>query len=200
MKKLTDFIKDLIFTKFFSLLLSIIAFSTSLIILSKESESFIGLKIGDITLPLFGSFFGVILSLLITLTFIKFKPQLRVFVSYSIDDAYFVNKLVADLNKRRLIVVRATDILFIGDNIINKIEESINEVDSVIIIFSENSINSNFIPKEIEYANKQGKKIFPVVLDDTKIPINLSSIKYADFTNDYRQEFEYLVKSLHQNI
>jgi len=73
----------------------------------------------------------------------------------------------------------------IGDSLIRKIREGIDGVDFIVAIISKNSINSEWVTKELDIAMNQeiknkNVKVLPVLLDDSTLPGFLEGKLYAD--------------------
>jgi len=95
------------------------------------------------------------------------------FISYSSknEDNHFANELHAKLQARRVRCWFAPEDLKIGDRFQERIEESIRLYDKLLVVLSENSVNSPWVEREVQAAfekeNRQGMTVlFPVRLDD----------------------------------
>jgi hypothetical protein len=94
------------------------------------------------------------------------------FISYSTKDQDFADRLHADLQNKGVRCWFASEDLKIGDHFRNKIDESIRLHDKLLIVLSENSIQSPWVASEVESAfereHKQKDKpvLFPIRLDD----------------------------------
>lgn len=93
------------------------------------------------------------------------------FISYSSRDEEFARRLHADLQAAGVRVWFAPEDLKIGDKIRDRIDESIRIHDKLLLILSENSIDSQWVEKEVETAfEKERRKpgdtvLFPIRLD-----------------------------------
>ena len=72
-----------------------------------------------------------------------------VFISYSHSDAEIVNKLAAHLVKLNANVWIDTWELNIGDSILNKVQEAIQESSALLVILSKESVASEWCKKEL---------------------------------------------------
>lgn len=79
-----------------------------------------------------------------------------------------------------------------GDSLIEKIGEGIESSDKLIVFLTENSVDANWVKKEVatglvlELAEEKGlgsKFVIPALLKPCKIPIMLRDKIYANFTN-----------------
>ncbi len=128
-----------------------------------------------------------------------------VFLSHSSKDKDFVRK-VAD----RLVGAGATvwideAELDIGDSLIEKIGEGIRDCDFVVAVISRNSVQSNWVQKELSLAMTReihGRRIrvLPIVIDDCKsdMPFFLTDKLYADFTqmDSFESQFDRLLRAI----
>jgi hypothetical protein len=94
------------------------------------------------------------------------------FISYSSKDKDFADRLYADLQNKGVRCWFAPEHMKIGDKIRPRIDESIRLYDKLLIILSEQSVNSDWVEKEVETAMEKERKekrivLFPIRLDDT---------------------------------
>lgn len=112
-----------------------------------------------------------------------------IFLSHSSLDKPFVRKLAADLRSKGFFVWLDEAEIKLGDSLIKKISEGIEQVEYVGVVISKNSIDSEWFNREVEIALNQeisGKKvkILPLLLEKVNMPPFLSGKLYADFTCD----------------
>ena len=93
------------------------------------------------------------------------------FISHSTQDKDFAERIYADLQSKGVRCWFAPEDLKIGDKFRTCIDEAIRIYDKLMIVLSENSINSEWVEKEVETAfekERQQKRtmLFPVRLDD----------------------------------
>jgi hypothetical protein len=111
--------------------------------------------------------------------FIQYIPSLvnqpiqfySCFISYSSKDQDFADRLYADLQNKGVRCWFASEDMKIGDKIRDRIDHSIKIHDKLLLILSENSINSEWVEDEVESAYEQEQKrnttvLFPIRLDD----------------------------------
>lgn len=113
-----------------------------------------------------------------------------VFVSYSHSDSDFVNRFIEDLNYASIPATYDRWLLSVGDSIIEKISNAVVGASIVIPVLSKNSVESNWVKKELSLAmtgevSAHEVKVLPAKIDDCKLPPSLSDKLYADFTLDY---------------
>jgi hypothetical protein len=141
---------------------------------------------------------GMTLAMLAKYTFQKRKGIL--YISHSLKDTDFAHKLARDLNKYGFKTIIAEDEVLIGDGIQDKINMYISLADFFVVLISKNFNGGEWFEKELSSAKNKNKKIFPVKIDETEIPEELSSIKYADLKDKYNLQLKLLVKSLEKNL
>lgn len=94
------------------------------------------------------------------------------FISYSSKDDEFARRLHAELQDRGIRCWFAPEDMKIGEKIADAIESAIGRRDKLLLILSENSIASAWVPEEVRTAlaeeERHGRPVlFPVRLDDT---------------------------------
>jgi len=93
------------------------------------------------------------------------------FISYSSEDREFAERLYADLQQKHVRCWFAPEDMKIGDRIRPKIDEAIRVHDKLLLVLTENSMESAWVEKEVETAfekeRRQGRTVlFPIRLDD----------------------------------
>jgi tetratricopeptide (TPR) repeat protein len=114
----------------------------------------------------------------------------KVFISYSSHDRSFAEKLAKDLSGMGVGVWFDQWEMGVGDSLIEKISEGIENNDFLAIILSPFSIESSWVNKELRTAlcrEIEQKSVFvlPILYQDCKIPMFLKEKIYADFRVDY---------------
>lgn len=129
-----------------------------------------------------------------------------IFLSHNSKDKPFVRKLANDLRRRGFYVWVDEAEIKVGDSLIEKIREGIDKVEYVGVVLSNNSINSEWVKKEIDIAMNQeidGKrvKVLPIMLEKVDPPSFLKGKLYADFTTEeaYRHGLDSIVERLSEN-
>ena len=127
----------------------------------------------------------------------------KVFISYSHKDRHFVLSLAQDLKFLGADLWIDFTHIKIGDSLIERIREGIDEVEYVGAVISKNSVASNWVQYELDVAMNQeisGKKlkVLPILLDDVDLPGFLLGKYFADFRkNDlYYVSLEKMVERL----
>jgi hypothetical protein len=126
-----------------------------------------------------------------------------VFLSHSHSDKSFARRLAADLRNAGHSVWIDEAEINIGDSLITKIRDGLDQVDFVCAIISKTSIESAWVEKELEIASnreidERRVVVFPLLVDDVPLPGFLRGKFYGDFRNaeQYGEKFELLLRSL----
>ena len=119
-----------------------------------------------------------------------------VFLCHNSKDKPFVRELAGQLTSDNVQVWLDEAELNIGDSLIEKISGGINDMDYVAVIISRNSVESNWVQKEISLAMSKeiaGRRVtvLPILIDKCNIPAALTDKLYADFTSQKNYDDEY---------
>jgi hypothetical protein len=114
-----------------------------------------------------------------------------IFLSHSTSDKSFVRNLAEQLSLAGVRVWLDEAEIKIGESLTEKIGQAIWEADFVGAVLSANSIQSNWVQKELQLALQkgiQGRKIvvLPILLELVEIPPFLRDKAYANFTSPDR--------------
>jgi hypothetical protein len=107
-----------------------------------------------------------------------------VFVSYAHTQRIFVDRIVADLRRRR-VKVWVDERLQSGDLWREELARVIARSDALVFVVSRDSIASEWTRWEMEQALANNKPVLPVLFESCDLPDWLSSIQYADAVKDY---------------
>ncbi len=134
------------------------------------------------------------------------------FISYSSRDPDFTQLIHQDLLAKGVPCWLASENMKIGDKILDRLVQSIRLHDKLLLVLSENSIDSEWVEDEVTTAFEEERKrgrtvLFPVRLDDgiftTHEPwaAKVRQRHIGDFTNwkdhdAYRKAFERLLRDL----
>lgn len=124
----------------------------------------------------------------------------KVFISYSRKDYKEICGVCDLLNQMNLSYWIDVDGTYSGENFKSVIVDAIEKCDLVLFISSANSNISNNVAKEISIADKLGKTILPIRIDDTPyakaIEYDLIGIDYIDYGERSFASLEKLRKSI----
>jgi len=129
------------------------------------------------------------------------KDELVVFLSHSSKDKPFIRQLAADLTERGVLVWLDEQQIKVGDSINKAINQGLIESDYFVIALSENSVNSEWVERELNSAlideiEEKKVKVLPIKLTNCKFPPLIRDKKFADFTGSYKSGFEELIKAI----
>ena len=132
----------------------------------------------------------------------KFEMK-SLFISHTHSDKSFVRKLADDLIDFNIDVWIDEAEIKIGDSLIDKIREGIDKVDFLAVILSPESVESEWVKREVDIAMNQeirGKKIkvLPLMYKKCDLPWFLEGKYFGDFTNPeyYNSAFNALLTKL----
>lgn len=111
-----------------------------------------------------------------------------VFLSHSSKDKFFARKLAETLEQNGVEVWIDEAELRVGDSLIGRIAEAIGHSEFVAAILSHNSVRSNWVMKELQWAMNEeiaGRrvKVLPILIERCDVPEFLRDKIYADFTD-----------------
>lgn len=190
--------KRLLKSETLTAIISIVAATASILAIGSEF-----IKISPDVISLLVGILGILVGVITSYSFFLIsskKETAKIYISYSLKDNDFVLKLSNDLSRDGFQVLRLDNVVMVGDNIQDKILESIEKADFFITVISNNSLESEWVTRELKIAEGSKKKVFPVLKDDVPLPSQMQSIQYADFTKEYNTAISALVKSLQASI
>ncbi len=131
----------------------------------------------------------------------------QVFISYSERDRETMEKIRNSLRRESLTVWTNTTDIQTGEDFQSAIDRGIEQTDNLVYLLSPDSVESEFVRKEIDYALSLHKRIIPVLVRETppeSIPNALQGVQYIDLTDnikegDYVLDESKLLKILHQD-
>jgi len=129
----------------------------------------------------------------------------RLFISHASEDHAFVERLARGLMARGYFVWYDEWQLRVGDSIIRKIEEGLDESAGLIVVLSPASVRSKWVREELNAILQQQIDvsqvlILPVLYRHCELPPFLRDKLYADFTGEFDRAIETLVKRLPNNM
>jgi hypothetical protein len=135
------------------------------------------------------------------------------FISHSTKDKEIAERIWGDLQKSNVRAYYAPDDLKIGDRFQERIEESIRLHDKLLLVLSENSVNSAWVEREVQAAREREDRtgrlvLFPIRVDNAVMEAtkawaaDLRRVRHiGDFTtwkrdDSYRRAFKQLLRDL----
>ena len=124
-----------------------------------------------------------------------------VFISYSHADKEVAETLALHLVQAKQNVWIDTWELNAGDSLIAKIEGAIGGADAILVLLSENSVNSEWCRKElraglIRELEEKAVLVIPIVVGECEIPLFLREKLYIDFRTNKDEALGLLIRSL----
>jgi TolB protein len=126
------------------------------------------------------------------------------FISYSRADQVQQKKIAAELRARNVNVWVDVEHLVPGTPAWEReLERSIRGSAGVIVLLSPDSNNSQWVRREISFAEENDKRIFPVHIEgdeNDSIPLRLSSHQRVDLRRNYDQGLDQLANALRDHL
>jgi uncharacterized membrane protein len=133
--------------------------------------------------------------------------QATVFISHNSKDKPFVRKLAKALEVRNIKCWVDEAEIRLGESLVQKISEAINKIDLVIAVISNNSVFSNWVRQELDWAMTKEIKgsrivVIPIIIQKCDVPFFLANKLYADFTDETKFTYTLgkLVESIHYHL
>jgi hypothetical protein len=126
-------------------------------------------------------------------------------LSHNHKDKAFVRKLAERLDSHGIRTWVDEAEIRVGDSLITKIESAIKDFTYLGVILSPNSVKSQWVRKEVNIALTQEivgtqVKVLPLLIESCEIPGFLSDKLYADFTKDFEDGFDTLLRRLNDDL
>lgn len=118
------------------------------------------------------------------------------FISYARADGDFVLRLAEELRAKGANLWLDTLDIRAGAPWEDSIEQALKECESVLLVLSPISVQSENVKDEVSYALGKKKKIIPLLHQACDIPLRLNRLHYVDFTGTYEKGFRSLLKEL----
>ena len=96
-----------------------------------------------------------------------------IFISYSSKDYDKASELRATLEENGMECWMAPESIPAGSNYTNEIPNAIKKCTTFIILLSDSSQSSVWVPKELDLAIGENKSIVPIKIDDSEIPYSI---------------------------
>jgi hypothetical protein len=131
----------------------------------------------------------------------KHEHERIAFISHSTTDKPFVRRLAADLVAHDVKVWLDEQQMMVGDSIPEKIAQGLAESDFFLLVVSQNSVDSQWVKKELNSAlvheiERRKVTVLPIRIDDAKVPDSIIDKIYADFRGSYEDGFQKLLNSI----
>jgi hypothetical protein len=120
-------------------------------------------------------------------------PASYFFMSYSREDIVLQKRVLTELRQRGVNVWVDVENLIPGSPAWEReIERSIRGAAGVIVLLSPNANNSEWVRREISFAEQNQKRIFPVLIhgdEDDSIPLRLSHHQRVDLRRNFEKDW-----------
>ena len=129
--------------------------------------------------------------------------QVPIFISYSHADEAFAHELATHLVKHNAHVWIDSWELNVGDSLIQRIQQAIQESSALLIVLSKASVESEWCKKELNAGlmrelDEKRVLVLPVLLDNCDIPMFLREKMYADFRTSFDTGLRALIPAVAQ--
>jgi TolB protein len=126
------------------------------------------------------------------------------FMSYSRENATLQRRIIAELRGRGIHVWVDVENLIPGSPAWEReIERSIRAAAGVIVLLSPDSSNSEWVRREISFAEQNDKRIFPVLVEgdeDDSVPLRLSNHQRVDLRRTFEGGLDELANALRDHL
>jgi hypothetical protein len=123
--------------------------------------------------------------------------QLSIFISYSRTDSAFVDRLEADLRARDFQTWVDRRRLEGGQDWADSIQRALERCEVMLVILSPDSIASEWVKKELSFAQTAGKRIIPVHFRAvSQVPLRLEGLQWVEFSGEYQAGLDALLFAL----
>jgi uncharacterized membrane protein len=127
------------------------------------------------------------------------------FLSHSSHDKSFIRQLASDLTQNGIKVWLDEQRIKVGESIPEKISQGLAESDHFLIAVSKNSVDSDWVKKELNSAlvnevQRRAVHILPLKLDGAQMPAAIHDKKYADFSSSYKAGLNELLVALREDV
>ena len=129
------------------------------------------------------------------------RKRRRLFISHCSADHDFVERLARSLLARGFFVWFDEWVLKVGDSIIQRIQDAIDESSHLIVVLSPGSVDSKWVREELnsmlkEQVDCSETRVLPILYRQCKLPSFLRDKLYADFTGDFENAFAALMRKM----
>ena len=126
----------------------------------------------------------------------------KLFLSYATADREFALRLAGHLKLLGHLVWLDQWEISVGDSILGRIEEGIDQADCLVVVLSRHTQVSLWVEREVHVKSYEEMVlrrtlVFPVVIEDCAIPPFLRPKRAADFRSGYETGFAQLAVALH---
>ncbi len=126
---------------------------------------------------------------------------MAIFISYSHTDKDFVDELAAHLVSKKAHVWLDRWELCVGDSLVDRIQEAMDDAHAIIVVLSSASVQSEWCRRELSSGilrelESREVLVLPVLKEKCDIPLFLRGKVYADFRHTFEQGFKDVLEAL----
>jgi hypothetical protein len=107
----------------------------------------------------------------------------NVFLSYASADKAIVERVAQKLRSSGIDLPVLSDEFRPGDDLAEALRKALQNSDAVVVVLSDASVNSAFVMAELGAAMALNKRIIPIQLGATPLPISLPSVSKLQILN-----------------
>ena len=120
----------------------------------------------------------------------------RTFISYAREDSEFTFRLAKDLREAGARLWLDQMDIQPGEHWDRSVENALGNCRSLLVVLSPTAVGSTNVMDEISFALETNKQVIPVLLRSCEIPFRLRRVQYIDFTAEYQDGVDLLLRSL----
>jgi hypothetical protein len=126
---------------------------------------------------------------------------MAVFISYSHQNADFVDQLALRLSAERVHVWLDRWELRVGDSLTQRVEAALERASAILVVLSKASVQSDWCRRELNAGLVRELElkrvvVLPLVIEDCDIPLFLRDKLWADFRTDFAKGFAAVLAAL----
>ena len=123
------------------------------------------------------------------------------FLCHASEDKPFVDRLVRELDDRALFAWYDKREIFVGDSIVEEINDGLKSSDFLVAVLSPRSVTKPWVVREMSSSlarqlRDKGIRILPLVVESCEIPPLFVDLKYADFRSSFNDGMRDLIAAI----
>jgi hypothetical protein len=122
-----------------------------------------------------------------------------IFISHATKDDKFVSELSQKLEEAGSYTWVDHFHILPGADWDSALEYALDASDALIVVLTPDANQSLVVKAEWSYFGESGKKLYPIILNDTSLPFRLHVLQYIDFRQEREKAFKNLLKALNLN-
>jgi len=118
-----------------------------------------------------------------------------IFISYAHEDKDFAFNLASNLKLHEVSVWIDYQGIRVGDRVDDVIENEILACSEFLVVLSPDARKSDWVKNETQFALNEKKPVLPLLYRQCRIPVNLTTVRYVDFTSNHDKGFAELLRT-----